>query len=326
MTHEDDWFYSGDYWYVDPLDGWNRQIYVDPTHTIITRQSSDGANAAAPPAGAQGSAGQFVPSGDPLAWLNPINMKVLLNEARDNYIENNDPDLRKKLEEYVTLIEAYQGRAAWNDLTEIEQFELNQMAEEMQTLLHRLGSNLDYFGNPAGWVPMLSFEVNRTIFDNEIDRSIEILYLSYWLKNRAADAQQKVDALAEAREKTRAEIEDAKARLTRATELIPSLQIKAGEISNRVYTTQLDLAVLEQKLQEQAEENLEEPWWKTGLKIAGTLCSVIPVGQPALGAIGGGMNLVANFNPDNPWSSITGAADIASTFATLEFRRGQQET
>ncbi len=260
-----------------------------------------------------------------LEWLYPINLRSLLNRVKDLYLDGYLSEAQRYLEEYTAQIDAYKERTAWTLLTAAERLEMQQMNDEMQILLHRIRSNLDYFGNPAGWVPMLSFEVNRTIFDNEIDRAIEVLYLSYWLRERAVTIQDKVDALSKAREKVKAEIEDAKTRFQTAVELIPSLQIEAGRISSQVYNTQLELTQLEHVLQEQAEENLEEPWWKTGLKIAGKICSVIPVGQPVLGAIGGGMDLVANFDPNEPWSSITGAADIAGTFAISNFDNASKE-
>ena len=72
--------------------------------------------------------------------------------------------------------------------------------------------------------------------------------------------------------------------------------------------------MLEDELRRKAEKKLEEPWWKTGLKLAATVCSVLPVGQPALGAIGGAMNLAADFDQDDPWKTILGATDVVKAY------------
>ncbi|HPD47822.1 MAG TPA: hypothetical protein P5279_14070 [Anaerohalosphaeraceae bacterium] len=46
---------------------------------------------------------------------------------------------------------------------------------------------------------MLSFEVNTTLFDNEIDRAIDMLYLGHWIGKVGATQTQKRNALLELR-------------------------------------------------------------------------------------------------------------------------------
>jgi hypothetical protein len=58
------------------------------------------------------------------------------------------------------------------------------MKNQMITMLYQINNNLDYFGNPPGWVPMLSFEALTETFKKEVDNSIYILYLQYWLGNK----------------------------------------------------------------------------------------------------------------------------------------------
>ena len=178
---------------------------------------------------------------------------------------------------------------------------------------NRIENGLDYYGNPAGWAPMLSFEVNRTIFDNEIDRAINMLYLSYWLKEEAATAQERVGALTDTIEALKEEIITFKQRYDEAVASLPDLETESVFLKQSIDVVQGKLQERERELRIQAQNNLREPWWKTGLKIAGSICSMIPVYQPALGAIGGGMTLAANFDAEDPWATITGAADITTT-------------
>ncbi len=50
--------------------------------------------------------------------------------------------------------------------------ELNQLLNEALMLQQRLDAGLDYFTKPLGWIPGLSFEVNQTVYDNQIDSAI----------------------------------------------------------------------------------------------------------------------------------------------------------
>jgi hypothetical protein len=266
------------------------------------------------PAGKNGNPGRVTRVGHPLSWLHPLLLQEALERAKNIYLNGGFEAAEEKIAEYAGLLDIYQSLEAWNDLDDAAKLELGQIRNEMAGFLARLNSHLDYFGNPAGWVPMLSFEVNRTIFDNEIDRAIEVLYLAYWLREKAQDDKQRVDALEQLQGKLKQEIEDLKGRYTKATAAVPELEVQAGKISNEMNLLQEKLKNLEEELRQKAEEKLEEPWWKTGLKLAGTLCTVLPVYQPALGAVGGLMNLGADFEKDDPWKTIIGAADIAKVY------------
>src|SRR2546425_695532 len=94
------------------------------------------------------------------------------------------------LEEYQSLITTLKGSLPPGE--EADQF--FQLSEEIETLLHRIAANLDYFGNPVTWVPMLSFEANLAAFTAEVDRAIPILYLAHWVKDAAQKTEQTRDA------------------------------------------------------------------------------------------------------------------------------------
>ena len=267
------------------------------------------------PAGGAGSPRQPAMAGHPLSWLHPLLLHAILEREKNNYLAGDFEGVRERIGDYAELLDIYQGLDAWHELDDTDQLELGRIRNEMAGLLSRLDCRLDYFGNPAGWVPMLSFEVNLTVFDNEIDRAIDLLYMTYWLGRKAKDDTQRIETLGQLQEKLKHEIEDLKGRYAKATETIPELEAEAGRIANQINLLQEQLRNLEEELRRKAEEQLEEPWWKTGLKIAGTLCSVVPVWQPALGAAGGLMKLGADFDKDDPWKSITGVADVAKTFS-----------
>jgi hypothetical protein len=277
------------------------------------------------PAGQAGSPGGPAMAGHPLSWLHPLFLHHLLEGARNDYLAGAHDGVRERIAGYAELLDIYQGLDAWRELTDTDRLELGRLRNEMAGLLSRLDCRLDYFGNPAGWVPMLSFEVNLTVFDNEIDRAIDLLYMSYWLQRKAKDDTQRVETLVRLQVKLKQEVEDLKGRYARATETVPELEAEAARIANQINLLQEQLHNLEEELRKKAEAQLEEPWWKTGLKIAGTLCSVVPFWQPALGAAGGLMKLGADFDKDDPWQTITGAADVAKTFCDARVADKKEE-
>jgi hypothetical protein len=269
---------------------------------------------ALPPNGKRGQRGQVSQAGHPLSWLHPLLLSDMLERVKDSYLGGDLESAQVKLAEYAELLEVYRSLEAWNELDTSTRLELGRMRDEIAGLLARLAGHLDYFGNPAGWVPMLSFEVNRTIFDNEIDRAMEVLYLAYWLQEKAQDDAQRVQVLEQLQSQLKQEIKDLKDQFAEAAEGLPGLDAEAGRIANQINLLQQKLKMLEDELRRKAEKQLEEPWWKTGLKLAATVCSVLPVGQPALGAVGGAMNLAADYDKDDPWKTILGAADVVKVY------------
>jgi len=255
-----------------------------------------------------------IPSG--MEQFSPENFNQNLNIIRQFYLANQIDVCKQKIDKYIQLISLFKQRPEWNALSFVRKCRVETIYGDLRSMQNRIENGLDYYGNPAGWAPMLSFEVNRTIFDNEIDRAVNMLYLSYWLREEASSAQQRVGALSETIEAMKEEIVTLKQRYDEAVSSMPDLETEAVFLKQSIEVVQGKLKERENALRIQAQNNLREPWWKTGLKIAGSLCSMIPVYQPALGAIGSGMTLAANFDPGDPWATVTGAVDVTSTLVS----------
>jgi len=248
-----------------------------------------------------------------------------LNLIRQFYLANQINVCKQKIDMYIRLIDLFRQRQDWTSLPYVRKCRVESIYNTLRSMQNRIESGLDYYGNPAGWVPLLSFEVNRTIFDNEIDRAINMLYLSYWLKEEAGTAQQRVGALTDTINALKDEIVTFKQRYDDAVASLPDLESESLFLKQSIGVVQGKLQQRENELRTQAQNNLREPWWKTGLKIAGSICSMIPVYQPALGAIGSGMTLAANFDKDDPWATITGAMDITSSLVSSKLSSAAQK-
>jgi hypothetical protein len=193
--------------------------------------TQDGTNAAVTmPATTSGPNGRNEASGDVYAWLHPLMVRKILNHAREDYLGEYISEAQARLAEYAAILEDYTSDTRGNATDEMIPFELAQIYDEMQILLQQMENNLDYFGNPAGWVPMLSFEVNYQMFGQEIDRAIRMLYLAYWIRTTETDEAARADALVAARTELKLEIQQAQANYDDAANKIPLLKNKAENL------------------------------------------------------------------------------------------------
>ncbi|MEQ8820130.1 MAG: hypothetical protein RLY93_07770 [Sumerlaeia bacterium] len=246
-------------------------------------------------------------------WVQPLLLGAVMQHARQTYEEGNLIGARDSIADYEMILD--QMLAADAIPSAVPRLELEQYQREIDALLQRIDSGLDYQGNPAGWVPMLSFEANYRAFENEIERAIPILYVAYWLQEAAETVEQRNQALKTARDNVREDLESLRDDFDQAQRSLPALTSRARQITAEIAQVQADLADLEVKLLARAEANVEEanrvPFWKKALRVLGTVAKVFPLGQPALGLVGEGLDLVTNVDPNDPLASAGGVQEIA---------------
>ena len=300
-------------------------------NTILSQHSSQvGANAAAPEADKfLGLPGSYHPLVAQWSWFSPYALRQVFAHAKAAYLNGHPEAIELVLRDYVALVANYEGTGEWTSLPIEWQLDFRQMRDEMQALLYRMGNNLDIFGNPAGWVPMLSFEVNRAAFEAEINRAIRQLYLSYWVGNAAASVQGKVDALNYARTKLLEDIEGFKADYTVANDLLPGLETEALTLGNQVEYLGTRLEQLEQALLARAEHNVTEkhkvPGWKQALGVASAILKIVPTGRPVAGTIGQGLDLFTRIETQNPFKTYRELKDISKGLSDENLKKAAED-
>ena len=276
----------------------------------------------------------------PLAWIAPYSVKMVLARARDMYLSGHTAEAHMKLAEYRELLGATMGLDSWEGLDLQQQLEIEQMHGEVATLLHRLESGLDYFGNPPGWTPMLSFEITKAFYEQEIDRAVRVLYLSYWVQNKAASIEQKAAALSRSRQAAWDEAQAFADQYTQVQALIPKLKSDAERIAAQIGRADAGgcsglLCQLKKKEEELiaradriVQKRHEVPWWKKLLKgLAGVVTSTIggaasggQAGAAAGFATGSITALTDTFLADeDPWPTINNRTGVAKTFYGTDF-------
>ncbi len=273
-------------------------------------QKIAGINATAPN-GVPGLPGTANVETNSASWLHSFILRHVVQFARDAYLNGRVSEARQLLGEYTTVLRAYQTPDVpveeLSDEAFSEKVNLDQLLTEQDLLAHRIDSNLDYFGNPAGWVPMLSFEANFLAFQREIDASIPILYLSYWLNHTATNLQARLAAATNALAALTAENAQLLADFDQAQLAIPGLKDEAEAITVQIDGLRKRLALQLAELERRANENVEErhklPFWKKAIGVLSVVADLVPVGQPTVGRIGEGLKLLTQVDPDHPLDS-----------------------
>jgi hypothetical protein len=269
------------------------------------------------------------PDSDSVSWLSPSAFRMALAYLNDTYLEGHISVVSEELEVLLGIIEVAEASPEWAALSEDEAADLMQIKDELFTLRHRIGSNLDFFGNPAGWVPMLSFEVNKLAFDDEIDRAIRVMYLNYWLGSIATTVQQNKEAMEAMRTQLLAQVETDRDSFEAAVQEIPVVQNDAENLQVDIDQVIREIQAIEDALLPKAKSIVV---LKKTARTLGKIAQTIPVYQPALGIAGGAVAASADIDPNKSWqenSILVGqgaAAGFASGAALTKAQAAQSAT
>ena len=296
-----------------------KNIRNGPWSVIASHDQVDGPATPGPAADIPvGPIGGFTLAGHGNSWVSPASLRQVLAHARDAYVDGYLGFVRNTLTDYVSLLDKYKASPQWVSLPDEWQLDLEQMYGEMQTLLHRIDSNLDYFGNPAGWVPMLSFEVQYLAFQQEIEEAIPVIYLSYWLEKSSVKLKDKINGLQTMRDMLQKEVAQFKTDYNTAVALVPELSTLSFSVSSKADALQAELQHLEKDLEARAEKNVKDknkvPTWKKVCGVAGAICQVVPVYQPALRIVGAGLTVLSKYDDKNPEATLDQLTDVAAQF------------
>ncbi|MEZ5275194.1 MAG: hypothetical protein R3F07_02290 [Opitutaceae bacterium] len=281
-----------------PRTAYKRYFTSEKQYDSKSHYSSNGAGAygrdSDRPTGSDGDS-TFL-SGD-LRWLSPPAMEKVLIHLKQAYLNQHFDFVRTNLDDYIELLELAMATDAWADLEENTRNGLTQILDELRALQHRIGNNLDYFGNPAGWVPMLSFEVNKLAFENEIPRALRVMYLNYWLGDKAETIADKIEAMTAMREQLKEELKADRDEYTQVVATVPGLEFKAQTVQTGIDQAKIDIESIKNDLIDKAK-NIA--LLKKTAKALGAVAEIFPVGQPYVGLAGSTLSQIADADPDAP--------------------------
>ena len=171
--------------------------------------------------------------------------------------------------------------------------EFVEIRSEVATFQQQLANRLDYFGNPPGWAPSLSFAANYRAFENAIESDLKTLYLARLVQNADAEQHAKLESLTSLISELDQTVDKAKSELKEDQIKLPALHGKMQDIVVDTNEIKKEVARLEARLTDQAESNVSA---RNVLDTIGSLLSVIPI--PSVSAIGVGISAVTDFVAD----------------------------
>ena len=198
--------------------------------------------------------------------LDPAWLRSALNSAKDEYLLGDISKAEERLSKYVELVDLLESKADPAAPYDENLVKLRSLRDEMRSLLNRIASNLDYFGNPAGWVPMLSFEVNQAAFQGEVDHALNLMYLTYWVSKQNRTATERNDGLAKMWNDLAKETQDLQTEYDTLLGEIPKLHVRAEQNRRMASVAAAEMVSLVQELRRKATENsLDDMAWMASL-------------------------------------------------------------
>ncbi|MCL2291357.1 MAG: T9SS type A sorting domain-containing protein [Bacteroidetes bacterium] len=246
--------------------------------------------------GQAGNVGIVQQSENTQLWIHPYFVAAVLRHVNDSYVNLYNAYSKLTCNEYYSYIETLQQSSEWDDFDEETQILLRNQQTEINVLLNNLNNGLDYFSNSLGWVPLLSFEVLLQNYDNEIERAIPTLYLSYWLGKVDQTLAQMVAACTEAANQTLNDIEKQQAFLNTIIFQIPILEDKINQLIEQIQILEIKIENKYNELLAKAKNNVKRKnRINKGFGIAKGILNVASIIPGPVGAIAGGLNTALSF-------------------------------
>ena len=231
-------------------------------------------------------------------WLHPATIRALLAYGNDGFMSGYTDDARKLLVSYRDAIEAA-GLHKGNNI------EWSGLHGELASLIERIDGPYDYFGNPAGWVPLLSLESNLELYEAEISSAIRTMFLAYWMENIQKSKESAANALKEALKHLQEEAEKARDDYNAALTKLSDIDGRINSLNPDIAAFYTALKTLEQELEKTARNDLQlEHTLRSTGKLLGGVMQLIPVGQPMLGAFGKGLTALSDIDLDKPFDTV----------------------
>ena len=278
------------------------------------------------PLGTRGNQGEFKFEKDFYSWLHPHAVRFMLQYARESYLYGKEELVDDICSKYISLISTYKSSGSWGSDTLVK-LDLDQLYFSFSAVREQLHANLDFYGNPKGWAPLLSFEANLQNYQNEIEFAIRVLYLDYWMTTKAETLQQKQEAANLVKGKAIDEITRLKEEYAAAyEEFVPTLHE-----FNLICAKQDSLTLLYNEriewLIKEAEDNVANSFEGIMRSIGNALAQVAKcIPHPAAQAIGTGLEIASNFDYEDPLSAenfstvsdaFSGEADIFGAISDI---------
>ena len=173
--------------------------------------------------------------------------------------------------------------------------------ESMRT---NMNNNLDYYGNPPGWLPRLDVKTNYQVWHLFSEEASKILYFAQKTEREWDGFEDGQEALSQTSDALSKELDVTAAELRTSYEGLKDAREKVEDIRKQFEAKSRDVEALRQLATTRAKDKIAEQRVFSGImKLVGGLAESIPIGQPYLGGAGKTLSLAGDIDWTKPDSS-----------------------
>lgn len=264
----------------------------------------------------KGTEGEFYFTGDTISWLHHNFLRIIYNYCEDLYMLG-------RVNEAINIISIYKlplnefassqllfpvsnGSDLQEERGEIG-LNISNLWDKFDALELRIKSGIDYFGNPPGWVPLLSTEMYASNYNIQLDQAFKTLFISDLVRNANKVFLTRLNGLKELQK-------DLNQQFLSDNTRIEDLNIQSNDLDAQVQQNNEDLErlaneleTLSKELELRAQKSIESEkrrkFWSGLCRSAGQIAKLIP--DPISQGIGVGLTVVGGII-DMPPSDIKG--------------------
>lgn len=248
--------------------------------------------------GGTGTFGKFIVRDDgQYDWVNPTWIRLAMIHLRDAYLLEKLPYVQEIASEYTMMLDdAINSGTEFNALETQDQADLRALSSEVLELLLRVEQGLDYYGNPLGWFPALSFEYNLTAYNQEVNYAVPALAYVYQIQNRfnvLSNDTRKIEILLDTLGNRQKQLT---MKYNQLNNDLDAAKIEIKEIENQTNILYQRIEQRTNELIQQAKNNTKKKGLRKIAQVAGALCQVAAAvtGIRQLRQVGNALEAVSN--------------------------------
>lgn len=190
----------------------------------------------------------------------------------------------KKAEDITSLIvDSINSLRPIKSLNKNIEKEFDNIYDEAVSLKQKAIANLDIYGNPPGWVPMVSYEFNKAAFNQELDYALNAIYLDYIFNKAENSLSNEHDNLDKAKGSLLQENTDLEKEISNYSIIIEDENSKLEFINRSIKDDTLHIKDLRKKFRKKAIANVHRRKVcniiSSVTRVAGSIAMVVPGGQ-----------------------------------------------
>ena len=297
--------------------GNKEHLKLNPSVEITEKLKAQPGRAAKGKDGSRGSKGDYLkPSYESDYWLQSELLEVMLGFAKTHFRDGERNKSKWILDYYFAGIQNMPEQYK-------SDMRMASLVKEVELYDRRLRQNLDYYGYPPGWIPRLSALSNLKILDSSRRDLAQLIYFAKTLLEQDDANKLEIENLEWAVSELKESMDAERKSIIAAYDALPTIKDELLQIESRVADQLTSLRFLKSKILKEIKEKADAQTLFTGaFEIAAGICTLIPVGQPYVGAVGSVLSQIGKIDIDaeNPLKEglnfASGLSGELSTFIT----------